>query len=201
MADTELVVLLYPDGNVAGSLDKSLVHHSETPLHLAFSCYIFDTDNRLLMSKRALSKLTFPGLWTNSACGHPLPGETVEAAAARRCKDELGLELTELRVILPTFAYRAEMNGLVENEMCPVLMAIVAPGAVITPDPVEVEATNWLPWAEVVRDAKNGTLALSPWSLMQIDLLDQLGPEPAGWPTGAVELLPAALRMGGVIHT
>ena len=201
MADTELVVLLYPDGNVAGSLDKSLVHHSETPLHLAFSCYVFDTDNRMLMSQRALSKLTFPGLWTNSACGHPLPGETVEAAAARRCKDELGLELTELRVILPTFAYRAEMNGLVENEMCPVLMAIFAPGAVITPDPVEVEATNWLPWAEVVRDAKNGTLALSPWSLMQIDLLDQLGPEPAGWPTGAVELLPAALRMGGVIHT
>ncbi|CAB4707287.1 MAG: isopentenyl-diphosphate Delta-isomerase [Actinobacteria bacterium] len=201
MADTELVVLLYPDGTVAGSLDKSLVHHSETPLHLAFSCYVFDTDNRLLMSQRALSKLTFPGLWTNSVCGHPLPGETVEAAAARRCKDELGLVLTDLRLILPTFAYRAEMNGLVENEMCPVLMAIVAPGALTTPDPAEVEATNWVPWAEVVRDTQSGTLVLSPWCLTQIDLLDQLGPEPAGWPTGAVELLPAALRTDGDIHT
>lgn len=200
MADTELVVLLYPDGKVAGSLDKPLVHHSETPLHLAFSCYVFDTDNRLLMTQRALSKLTFPGLWTNSVCGHPLPGETVEVAAARRCEDELGLELTDLRVILPSFTYRAEMNGLVENEMCPVLIAVVASGAVTTPDPAEVANTKWLPWAEVVRDAKSGTLALSPWCQMQIDLLDQLGPEPAGWPTGAVELLPAALRMGGVIH-
>ncbi|MCX6424115.1 MAG: isopentenyl-diphosphate Delta-isomerase, partial [Actinobacteria bacterium] len=157
MTDTELVVLLYPDGTVAGTLDKSLVHHGETALHLAFSCYVFDTDNRLLVSQRALSKLTFPGLWSNSVCGHPLPGETVEAAAARRCKDELGLELTDLRVILPTFAYRAEMNGLVENEMCPVLMAVVAPGAVTAPDPAEVANTKWLPWAEVVRDAKNGT--------------------------------------------
>ena len=193
MADTELVVLLYPDGKVAGSLDKSLVHHSETPLHLAFSCYVFDTDNRMLMSQRALSKLTFPGLWTNSACGHPLPGETVEAAAARRCKDELGLELTELRIILPTFAYRAEMNGLVENEMCPVLMAVVAPGAPISPDPTEVEDSKWLPWAEVVRDARSGNSAFSPWCLMQIDLLSKLGPEPGDWPAGALELLPAAL--------
>ncbi len=201
MVDTELVVLLYPDGTVAGTLDKSLVHNGETALHLAFSCYVFDTDNRLLVSQRALSKLTFPGLWGNSVCGHPLPGETVEAAATRRCRDELGLKITDPRLILPTFQYHAEMNGLVENEMCPVLMAVVAPGAVTTPDQAEVESTKWLPWVEVVRDAKSGALALSPWCLMQIDLLSQLGPEPAGWPTGAVELLPAALRMGGVIHT
>lgn len=195
MTDTELVVLLYPDGTVAGTLDKSLVHHRDTPLHLAFSCYVFDTDNRLLMSQRALSKLTFPGLWTNSACGHPRPGETVEAAAIRRCRDELGLLLTDPRLILPTFAYRAEMNGIIENEMCPVLMAVVAPGAAIAPDPTEVEATKWLPWAEVVRDSNSGALALSPWCLMQIDLFSALGPEPAGWPTGAAELLPAALRV------
>ena len=193
MTDTELVVLLYPDGTVAGSLDKSLVHHSETPLHLAFSCYVFDTNNRLLMSQRALSKLTFPGLWTNSVCGHPLPGETVEAAATRRCRDEIGLDITAPRLILPAFRYHAEMNGLVENEICPVLMAVVALGAPISPDPTEVADTKWLPWTEVVRHAKSGTLALSPWCLMQIDLLSQLGPEPVGWPTGAIELLPAAL--------
>jgi isopentenyl-diphosphate delta-isomerase len=93
------------------------------------------------------------------------------------------------------------MNGIAENEMCPVLMAVVAPAAVTTPDPAEVERTNWVPWAEVVRGAKNGTLALSPWCLIQIDLLSQLGPEPVGWPTGAVELLPAALRLDGDIHT
>lgn len=195
MTRAELVVLLDSDGAATGTLDKSLVHHADTPLHLAFSCYVFDTDNRLLLSQRALSKSTFPGLWTNSVCGHPGPDESVTAAAMRRCRDELGLELTKPRVILPTFAYRAEMNGLIENEMCPVLMAVVERGAALAPDPTEVEDTRWLPWAEVVCDAKSGDLALSPWCLMQIDLLSELGADPTAWPTGSGQLLPAALRV------
>lgn len=195
MANPELVVLLDSDGAAAGTLDKSLVHHGDTPLHLAFSCYVFDTDNRLLLSQRALSKSTFPGLWTNSVCGHPGPDESVTAAAMRRCLDELGLQITDPRLILPTFQYRAEMNGLIENEMCPVLMAVVERGTALAPDPTEVEDTRWLPWAEVVRDAKSGALALSPWCLMQIDLLSELGADPTSWPTGAGQLLPAALRV------
>ena len=162
MGNPELVVLLDSDGGAAGTLDKSLVHHGDTPLHLAFSCYVFDTDNRLLLSQRALSKSTFPGLWTNSVCGHPGPDESVTAAAMRRCLDELGLQITDPRLILPTF---------------------------------QVEDTRWLPWAEVVRDAQSGALALSPWCLMQIDLLSELGPVPKDWPTGAGQLLPAALRV------
>ena len=195
MGNPELVVLLDSDGGAAGTLDKSLVHHGDTPLHLAFSCYVFDTDNRLLLSQRALSKSTFPGLWTNSVCGHPGPDESVTAAAMRRCLDELGLQITDPRLILPTFQYRAEMNGLIENEMCPVLMAVVERGTALAPDPTEVEDTRWLPWAEVVRDAQSGALALSPWGLMQIDLLSELGPVPKDWPTGAGQLLPAALRV------
>ena len=195
MGNPELVVLLDSDGGAAGTLDKSLVHHGDTPLHLAFSCHVFDTDNRLLLSQRALSKSTFPGLWTNSVCGHPGPDESVTAAAMRRCLDELGLQITDPRLILPTFQYRAEMNGLIENEMCPVLMAVVERGTALAPDPTEVEDTRWLPWAEVVRDAQSGALALSPWCLMQIDLLSELGPVPKDWPTGAGQLLPAALRV------
>ena len=195
MANPELVVLLDSDGAAAGTLDKSLGHHGDTPLHLAFSCYVFDTDNRLLLSQRALSKSTFPGLWTNSVCGHPGPDESVTAAAMRRCLDELGLQITDPRLILPTFAYRAEMNGLIENEMCPVLMAVVERGAALAPNPTEVEDTRWLPWAEVVRDAKSGALALSPWCLMQIDLLSELGADPTSWPTGSGQLLPAVLRV------
>ncbi len=195
MANPELVVLLDSDGAAAGTLDKSLVHHGDTPLHLAFSCYVFDTDNRLLLSQRALSKSTFPGLWTNSVCGHPGPDESVTAAAMRRCLDELGLQITDPRLILPTFQYRAEMNGLIENEMCPVLMAVVERGTALAPDPTEVEDTRWLPWAEVVRDAKSGALALSPWCLMQIDLLSELGADPTSWPTGSGQLLPAVLRV------
>ena len=101
-------MLLDEDGNAVGVADKHAVHHAETPLHLAFSCYVLDADGRLLVTRRALAKATFPGVWTNSCCGHPAPGEDVEAAVVRRVGQELGLSLRDLRLVLPRFRYRAE---------------------------------------------------------------------------------------------
>ncbi|HEY0807811.1 MAG TPA: isopentenyl-diphosphate Delta-isomerase, partial [Pseudonocardiaceae bacterium] len=76
----EHVILLDQDGNSIGTADKATVHHTETPLHLAFSCYLFDRRGRVLLSQRALAKKTWPGVWTNSACGHPAPGEELADA-------------------------------------------------------------------------------------------------------------------------
>ncbi|MGB0970415.1 MAG: isopentenyl-diphosphate Delta-isomerase, partial [Mycobacterium sp.] len=103
----ELVVLLDSAGHHIGAAPKSEVHHSSTPLHLAFSCYLFDDTRRVLLTRRSLGKRAFPGIWTNSVCGHPGPGEPVSEAVTRRATHELGVDIAELRCVLPDFRYHA----------------------------------------------------------------------------------------------
>src|ERR687890_188112 len=118
----ELIVLVDDDGRSIGTMPKPLVHHGETPLHRAFSAYLFDDEGRLLITRRAVRKATFPGMWTNTVCGHPGPGEDDAAAIARRAAFELGVQVDQLRPALPGYRYRAEFRGVVENEICPVYL-------------------------------------------------------------------------------
>jgi isopentenyl-diphosphate delta-isomerase len=171
----ERVVLLDEDGGPAGEADKGAVHHAATPLHLAFSCYVLDLDGRLLVTRRALGKATFPGAWTNTCCGHPAPGEDVEDAVVRRVQQELGLSLGDLRLVLPRFRYRAVMDsGVVENEMCPVYVATSADD--VRPDPDEVEEHRWEPWPEF-RESVLAGRDVSSWCREQVAALpaDLLG--------------------------
>ena len=155
------VVLLDEWGLPAGTADRLTVHDDRTPLHLAFSCYVFDRADRLLITRRAAGK-TFAGVWTNSFCGHPRPGEALDDAIARRGREELGLELADIRLVLPDFRYRAELDGIVENEMCPVVTAraVSAPA----PDPTEVDAFAWVEWEAFSEEVCAGTRSVSVWS-------------------------------------
>ena len=166
-ATREQVVLLDEDGRAIGLHDKSTVHHLDTPLHLAFSCYVRDADGAVLVTRRARHKPTWPGAWTNSVCGHPAPGEPLADAVRRRGAQELGLRLDDVRLVLPTFRYRAVMpDGVVENEMCPVFTA--GTSDVERPDPDEVGDHVWVPWVEFRAGVLDGSREVSPWCVDQV---------------------------------
>ena len=174
----ELIVLVDDDGRPIGTLPKPLVHHGETPLHRAFSAYLFDDEGRLLVTRRARHKATFPGMWTNSVCGHPGPGEDDAAAIARRAHFELGLDVRELRPAVPGYRYRAEFRGVVENEICPVYVGRYTG----TPTPHADEVWEWavLDWAGFRRRQDSEGEAWSPWCREQARMIEQAGLQPAG---------------------
>ncbi len=187
------MVLVDAVGNAIGTAPKTSVHGQETPLHLAFSSYVFDQEGRVLLTRRATHKLTWPGVWTNSCCGHPMPGEPLDHAVIRRLSYELGLSIDGADLMLPRFTYRAVMpNGIVEHELCPVYRVTVRAPAV--PNPDEVGEFRWMPWKEFTDGVMSGLLAISPWCREQVPLLDELGSDPMDWsPAPAAELPPAAL--------
>ncbi len=188
MTGVEQVVLLDADGRRIGVAPKHEVHHAATPLHLAFSCYVVDPAGRLLVTRRAWSKRTWPGVWTNSCCGHPAPDEPVGDAVVRRTRQELGIELTEVRPVLPDFRYRAVMDdGTVENEVCPVYVATCRTPSALAPDPEEVAEHAWEDWDEFRTEVLEGRRQVSPWCLEQVrampaDVLSLTGVEIADHP-------------------
>ncbi|HEV7566503.1 MAG TPA: isopentenyl-diphosphate Delta-isomerase [Microbacteriaceae bacterium] len=166
----ESVVLLADDGSPVGLADKATVHGVDTPLHLAFSCHVFDGEGRILVTRRALGKLTWPGVWTNSFCGHPGPGETIEDAVIRRASDELGIRLENLALVLPDFRYRAvDPAGIVENEVCPVFTATTT--SELAPEASEVAEWQWVEPRALLAAVDATPWAFSPWLTLQLPQL------------------------------
>lgn len=170
--EEELVVLADAEGNAIGTASKATVHTEDTPLHFAFSSYILNPRGELLVTRRALSKKTWPGVWTNSMCGHPAPDETNADAIRRRGVEELGLEadsFLDIQAVLHDYQYRAvDSSGVVENEICPVHIVRLANGEFIEPLEGEVEEFAWeVP--QKIFDAVDATpFAFSPWMVDQL---------------------------------
>ncbi|MEH0109647.1 isopentenyl-diphosphate Delta-isomerase [Tersicoccus sp. MR15.9] len=174
--EAELVVLLDEDRRPSGVARKAEVHTTDTPLHLAFSCWLFDGDGRVLLTRRALGKATWPGVWTNAFCGHPAPGEEMADAVRRRAQRELGVEVGELAVALPDFAYRAvDASGIVEHEVCPVFTGMLA--GRLDPRPDEVMDVAWSTPAGLLDAVAGAPFAFSPWLVEQASLLAAARPD------------------------
>lgn len=159
---TELVVLLNDQAKPIGTADKLKVHTLHTPLHLAFSCYVFNDKGQFLMTQRALSKKVWPGVWTNSVCGHPAPSESMQAAISRRLQFELRMSAKDFKVVLPDYRYKTPpFNGIIENEVCPVYVARASSEP--HPNSEEVEDYKWIDWDDFVKLAEADTSDVYSW--------------------------------------
>ena len=120
--NTERVILVDENDLELGTEEK-LKAHREALLHRAFSVFIFNSAGELLLQQRAREKYHSPGLWTNTCCSHPRPGENTLAAAHRRLQEEIGLNC-ELKQVF-SFIYKAELDqGLTEHEFDHVLFGL-----------------------------------------------------------------------------
>lgn len=165
------IVLINKQNKVLGTAPKLISHNKNTPLHRGFSTFLFNSKGELLLQQRSSKKKTWPLIWSNSCCGHPNLNESNVDAAKRRLLFELGLNTGSVLEILPDFSYKAEMNGIIENELCPVLVAFTDK----TPKPNrdEVESIKWLDWQEFINDVDKNPGKYSPWCEKEAKLLSK----------------------------
>lgn len=159
------VVLVDDSGNAIGIAPK-LAAHVDGSKHLAISVIVFNSMGQMLLQRRALGKYHSGGLWTNACCSHPLPGEAVATAAARRLGEEMGLKCR----LAPMFttAYRAELdNGLTENEYVHVFGGMS--DGVPKPDPSEVEAWRWQALDDILAETKRHPDRFTAWFSIYLD--------------------------------
>lgn len=170
----ELVVLVDEKNNEVGMAPRGTVHTDHTPLHRGFSLFIFNRNHELLLTRRADTKKTFPGVWTNTACGHPRPKEEPVAAAKRRLKDELGITSEDIKIVAPYRYKFTDIHGIMENEICPILVGHT--NADPKPNPEEIDNWKWMPWKEFLSDIKLRPEIYSPWCIEEAIILQQKDP-------------------------
>ncbi len=185
----EMCILVDIDDNPIGSASKLDCHRGAGLRHRAFSVLIFDSNNRLLLQKRASDKITFPGVWANSCCSHPLDieGERetenasgVRNAAVRKMEQELGIPVgtipPEDLIFITRMEYMARMNEVwVEHEIDHIM--VVRADVEVSPNPNEIEETRWVSQDELnkmVDEHNAGNLVIAPWfDLIRIHLLNK----------------------------
>lgn len=134
------IILVDEQDNQIGTGEKLAVHRAGL-LHRCFSIFVFNSKGQLLLQKRAQGKYHSGGLWTNTACSHPRPGESNAAGAERRLKQEMGIAITLEEEF--TFTYRAEFdNGIIEHEFDHVFFGTFDGEPI--PDPEESEDWKWV---------------------------------------------------------
>ena len=178
----EQVILVDENDNPLGPMSKVDSHRGEGVLHRAFSILLFDEENRLLLQKRAGHKITFPGVWANTVCSHPLHvtteigsegelGQGSKIAAIRKMNQELGIPngdvpLHEIHFIT-RMLYKARADEIwVEHELDHILYARTSSTLNINPNPNEISEIAWVTQEELdewLTDQEEKRGKIAPW--------------------------------------
>jgi isopentenyl-diphosphate delta-isomerase type 1 len=167
----EMIVMVDSSNQPVATAKKLDAHTDSTELHRAFSVFLFNDSGELLLQRRSPLKKTWPGVWSNSCCGHTMLHEPVEDAARRRIRYELGISDVRLVNLVPNFSYRAEKDGVVENEICPILLGFTKQEP--NPNPDEVSEVRWTTWPGFVEELQVRRDQYSPWAGLETMKLEE----------------------------
>lgn len=153
------MILVDENDTPCGRMEK-LEAHEKGLLHRAFSIFIINSKGQVLLQKRALSKYHSPGLWTNTCCSHPRPGESLMDAAKRRLYEEMGFSCPLVKQF--SFTYRTEFeNNLIENEYDHVLFGRYDNNPI--PNPDEVDSWKWVNPESITNEIRKDKKAFTSW--------------------------------------
>lgn len=156
----EKIILVNEEDEKVSSEEKIKAHKDGGKLHRAFSVFIFNSEGKLLLQKRAENKYHSGGLWSNTCCSHPYEGESVKKAAESRLKAEMGFTCDLQEEF--SFIYEADFDsGLTEKEFDHVLFGVCKKKP--DPNPDEVSDWKWVEPEEVRKDAKENPGEYTPW--------------------------------------
>ena len=163
----EEIILVDENDNQIGTGEKMKVHE-EGKLHRCFSIFVFNSKGELMLQKRASTKYHCGGLWTNTCCGHPRPGEGTEEAAHRRLKEEMNFDC-ELEEALK-FIYKAVLDhGLTEHEYDHVFIGDFDGKPVMNPE--EAEDWKWISLDDLRKDIEKNPASYTYWSKIALEKL------------------------------
>ncbi|MCG8405044.1 MAG: isopentenyl-diphosphate Delta-isomerase [Phycisphaerales bacterium] len=165
----EQVILVDEHDSPIGVEEKLRAHQNGGRLHRAFSIFVFNGREELLLQQRATQKYHFGGLWSNTCCGHPRPDESLDAAAKRRLREEFGFE-TDLQEQF-AFIYEAHdaASGLTEHEFLHVFVGRF--DGKPSPTRSEIDAWRWTGLKDIRRDLQVSPLRYTPWFRIAIEKL------------------------------
>lgn len=154
------VILVNEADEAIGTMEKMQAHR-EALLHRAFSVILRNKEGKILLQQRALSKYHSGGLWTNTCCSHPAPGEDILNAAKRRLQEELGITCNDLNVKY-SFIYKAALdNELTEHELDHVVLGSYDGPVSLNED--EVAAIEYVSSEELAARMQNKPEQFTVW--------------------------------------